>query len=362
MTAVVQAAYPGRSAAWNHWVYSIPCRAVQFFDAKLHVQYQRGVHLPQMGLWLDPRDRRPFAFVSHAHSDHIGNHHRVILTPGTAALMRERLAGKRQELLVPFGQTMEMPELPGTRLTLLPAGHVLGSSQIHLESDLGSLLYTGDFKLRPSLCAEKTEWLHAETLIMETTFGLPFYRFPPSEAVLGQVVAFCEEALADGAVPVLLAYSLGKAQEILCALGNAGLSAALHSSVFKMTEIYRALMPSLQANYVLHTESTPRGQVLIHPPTSVNSPLVQKITHKRTAVLTGWALNPSARFRYRTDAAFPLSDHADYDDLLRYVGLVKPRRVLTVHGYAAEFAQDLRSRGVESWALGEANQLEFSGF
>ena len=75
-------------------------------------------------------------------------------------------------------------------------------------------------------------------------------------------------------------------------------------------------------------------------------------------MLTGWALDPGATYRYQCDAAFPLTDHADYPDLLRYVELVQPKRVLTLHGFAAEFAGDLRDRGVEAWALTEANQLE----
>jgi DNA ligase-1 len=77
-------------------------------------------------------------------------------------------------------------------------------------------------------------------------------------------------------------------------------------------------------------------------------------------MLTGWALNPGANHRFQCDAAFPLSDHADYHDLLKYVELVQPKRVFTLHGYAREFAQDLRRRGVEAWALGEDNQLELS--
>jgi Cft2 family RNA processing exonuclease len=77
-------------------------------------------------------------------------------------------------------------------------------------------------------------------------------------------------------------------------------------------------------------------------------------------MVTGWALDSSARYRYRCDEAFPLSDHADYDDLIRFVEAVAPRRVLTLHGFAADFARDLRARGVDAWALGEANQLDLA--
>jgi DNA ligase-1 len=86
--------------------------------------------------------------------------------------------------------------------------------------------------------------------------------------------------------------------------------------------------------------------------------MLEKIPRKRVALISGWAVDPHAVYRYQVDAAFPLSDHADYDDLLRYVELVQPRRVLTLHGFAAAFASDLRARGLEAWALSEENQME----
>ena len=86
--------------------------------------------------------------------------------------------------------------------------------------------------------------------------------------------------------------------------------------------------------------------------------MLEKIREKRVAMISGWAVEPNAIYRYQVDAAFPLSDHADYTDLIRYVELVKPKRVLTLHGFAAEFARDLRERGIEAWALSEENQME----
>jgi DNA ligase-1 len=100
--------------------------------------------------------------------------------------------------------------------------------------------------------------------------------------------------------------------------------------------------------------------VVICPPSANRTRLVQRIKNRRTAILTGWALNPATIHRYQCDAAFPLSDHADYPELIKYVELVQPKRVFTVHGFAREFAEDLRRRGIEAWSLGEDNQLEFS--
>src|SRR5205823_8240804 len=100
------------------------------------------------------------------------------------------------------------------------------------------------------------------------------------------------------------------------------------------------------------------GKVLICPPSANRSRMLEKIPRKRVAMISGWAVDPNAIYRYQVDAAFPLSDHADYDDLLHYVELVGPKRVFTLHGFAAQFARDLRARGIEAWALTEENQME----
>src|SRR6478609_5920649 len=154
------------------------------------VRYHRGVELPDSGLWLDPHDPQALAFVSHAHSDHVAAHREVILSQGTSALMRERLGGKRIEHVVEYGEHVE---IRGLRLTLLPAGHIFGSAQSFIEADTGSLLYTGDFKLRQGLSAEPAQWRHAETLIMETTYGLPRYAMPPTDETIARMVEFCRE-------------------------------------------------------------------------------------------------------------------------------------------------------------------------
>ena len=318
----------------------------------IHVRYHRGLELPAHALWLDPHVAKPFAFVSHAHSDHIARHAEVVTTAATARLMRARLGGERREHVLAFGETRAFRDCA---LTLLPAGHILGSAQSFVESAAGTLLYTGDFKLRPGLSAEPAQWRHADTLIMETTFGLPRYVMPPTAEVLAQIIAFCHAALDERAVPVLLAYSLGKAQEAVCALLAAGLTPMLHDAVFAMTEIHRELRADFPTGYVRFDATHTAGHVLIFPPNAKNSRLPAP---RRTAVLTGWALDPSAKYRYQCDAAFPLTDHADYPDLLRYVALVQPRRVLTLHGFAAPFAADLRARGTEAWALTEDDQLE----
>jgi DNA ligase 1 len=320
----------------------------------IDVRYERGVYLPQQDVWLDPWDAKRFAFISHAHSDHIAPHEEIIISERTARLLRSRLPGHRTEHVLPFG---EERIVHGINLMLLPAGHIFGSAQCFLCIGDESLLYTGDFKLRPGKSAEQARWRKADTLIMETTFGLPRYRFPPAEQVIDQMVAFCREAIDTGNVAVLLGYSLGKAQEILCSLDGAGLTPMLHGSVYQMTRIYEQFGQSF-CKYVRYNPNDVAGKVLICPPSANRSHMLERIPRKRVAMISGWAVDPNAVYRYQVDAAFPLSDHADYDDLIRFVELVQPRRVLTLHGFAAAFARDLRNRGIEAWALNEENQME----
>ena len=230
---------------------------------------------------------------------------------------------------------------------------------LHATTDQGSLLYSGDFKLRPSLAAETCVVPRADVLIMETTFGLPRYVFPPQTEIERGLIDFCRQALADLVTPVLYAYSLGKTQELLQIVGRAGLPVMLHAHGYRMTQRYAELGMMLPPFALLNT-GTYSGHVIIAPPMSGQSEPLSWIHPKRTAVATGWAMDHGAIYRHGCDAAFPLSDHADFPDLLAFVDRVKPKLVYTLHGFAKEFAATLRVRGIEAWAIGQQNQLELT--
>ncbi|QYM80132.1 ATP-dependent DNA ligase [Horticoccus luteus] len=320
------------------------------------VQFRGGVWLPQIDWWLDAHFPAPRSFVSHAHFDHLALHREILCSAVTARLMRNRLPGERIEHILPFGQTE--PLTPATTVTLHPAGHIFGSAQSLLVHERhGSLLYTGDFKLRPGRSAERCATPRADVLIMETTFGLPRYVFPPTAQVLADITAFCRNTLDDHETPVLFGYSLGKSQELLSSLADAQLPVMLHPQTLTLTHIYEELGLTFPP-FRPFDASAVAGHVVICPPQARGSSFLKKISAPRTAVITGWAIDPGAVYRYQCDAAFPLSDHADYADLLRFVEAVQPQRVLTLHGFAQEFARTLRERGVEAWAIGQSNQLE----
>jgi DNA ligase-1 len=325
------------------------------------IEYRGGdLHLPDLNLWLDPSE--PLVgpekvFVSHAHSDHIAAHREVILSKPTSKLMQARMPGVRLEHRLEFGESRRFESAPASfAITLLPAGHIFGSAMSLIEANRETLLYTGDFKLRHGFSAERCEPRPADILIMETTYGRPQYRFPPADAVIQGIIRFCKEALDNDETPVLLGYSLGKSQEILCGLGDAGLPIMLHGTVFRLTQIYEQFGQCFP-QYERYEAGSARGKVLLCPPNVINSAMLRNLGKTRTAILTGWAVDQNCRFRYQCDAAFPLSDHADFPDLIELVRKVNPKRVLTLHGFAADFAQTLRELGYDASPLSEDEQF-----
>lgn len=319
-----------------------------------------GIYFPRLQLWFDPhRPKQELAFVSHAHSDHTARHREVVLTEPTSRLMRARLGGQRKEHILAFGERHEFKrEGREFHLTLLPAGHILGSAMALLECDGQSLLYTGDFKLRPGLAAERCEPRRADVLIMETTFGRPRYEFPHAGDVLRELVRFCREATEANGTALLHCYSLGKTQEVLCGLEGANLRIALHTSAFEMTKIYEQFGHRFPEHQKLDSGHG-AGWVVVCPP-GASRPALPAGNPLRSAVITGWALDPGCKYQHRCDAAFPLSDHADFPDLITFVKRVQPRRIHTLHGFAADFAGTLRRMGHEAWALSEDEQLELA--
>src|SRR5512140_1725623 len=172
------------------------------------IELHRGaLRVAGTALQLDAQRRADCAFVSHAHGDHIGRHDRTIATPATLALMNHRLgepkrARKAEHLpagyRAPFG-------LGALTLELFPAGHVLGSAQLRVTlEDHRTLGYSGDLCTDTPHAAEPAEVMPCDVLVLESTFGLPRYVFPPKAEVLAAIRRFVDDALSDGETPALL--------------------------------------------------------------------------------------------------------------------------------------------------------------
>ena len=316
-----------------------------------------GIYLPEADLWLDPSRKKALAFVSHAHGDHFAPHEETICSKPTGALVRERFRKRGVYHELDYGKVATVGSY---EIEIFPAGHTLGSAQILVRrrSDGASLIYTGDFKTREGLTAEPTEVRQADTLIMETTFGLPKYEFPSLADVREQVLVFCEDALAERRVPVLLGYSFGKAQEIMAMLNGTDHELVIYPTVEKLMGVYVRFGFEFPAYEVFELGMDLAGKVLVMPPMGRKHNPLADTKGLRRAMFSGWGIDPSAKYRYGVDEVFPLSDHAGYTDLVEFVRAVDPVQVLTTHGYVGEFARDLRRLGIEAWSLKGTDQLE----
>ncbi|TMD42384.1 MAG: MBL fold metallo-hydrolase [Chloroflexi bacterium] len=317
------------------------------------ILWDSGIYLPELGLWLDPRQPRPRAVISHAHSDHVAAHPLAYATPATRRLVTHRRPSLTTVQGLEYGQPLRLEHCS---LTLHPAGHVLGSAQALIETDWGAILYTGDLKTRSGFTSVPAIPVPADVLLLESTFGKPHYRFPDSAEVIAAIVSWCRSVIDSGATPVLLGYSLGKGQEILSALAAEGIHIALHASLFGVTEVYRELGCRFPQYQVLGAALV-RPTVVITPPTARRNGLREMLGEFKTAALTGWAMDPSLKARLEVDAVFPLSDHADFEELCCYAERVGATMTYTVLGFDEELAMHLRRRGIRAKALTAIDQL-----
>lgn len=318
--------------------------------------HKSGLKVTGTPLWLDARRKSPVSFVSHAHSDHIARHERVIATAPTVKLMRHRLGEVQSALEVPYRTPFTLGSL---KLELFPAGHVLGSAQIKVTRDDGHrLVYTGDFSLERLATAEPAVIAECDTLVMEATFGHPRFRFPPRDQVFDEVERWARKHLERGVRPILYAYSLGKSQEAIAQLHARGLKACVHPSVHAVSEIYRASGVAVPTRVFDGTFEP--DEVGVFPPFG-KSPQLKGIVPRVTAVLTGWAVEPWAARRSAADVAFPISDHADFPSLVRCAKASGAREIVTVHGFARELAEGLRKEGLFARAATQAVQLDLFG-
>lgn len=311
--------------------------------------YEEGLLLTQGRLWVDVRRRQARSFVSHAHADHMARHELALCTPETGRLYQARL-GRRPVREMLLGKPIDYG---GLRLTALPAGHCLGSAMLFAEDGTQSLLYTGDFKLGPSLTSVACEPRHAEVLVMESTFGRPDYRLPPREEVIEQLIYAVQEAFEQGRTPVIHAYALGKSQEVTKILTQHGIPVLQHPKVWEMSQVYEACGMKLghgEFDVACYDRRPLEGHAVITLPKGMKNHRVAGLGAVTSIAVTGWAAAPESPFRLGVDRAFPLSDHADFDQLIRMAELVAPERILCTHG-PRSFVDELKQRGFNAEPL-----------
>jgi Cft2 family RNA processing exonuclease len=310
----------------------------------LEVVFDRGIYLPQLDLWLDSGRRKESGFISHAHSDHTARHSRPVLSRNTALLLTEYFQ-KCSPRVLDYGEPLETEKYS---LTLYPAGHCLGSAQALVESRATGerLLYTGDFKSRPSPVNEPLEPVACDVLVMEATYGRPEYTFPDEGETLRTAFTTLRYWLSRGERPVIQGWRLGKSQEVLHHLLAAGFEVTVEESAYRVAETYQQAGVSFPASFGCLDGQWPEGQVVVCPPGRKSGQALDKFRHKRVMELTGWAVGGGRSWGPRRvgDASLPFSDHADFNDLVDYVKRVQPQVVYTVNGFP-DLAAHLRKLG-----------------
>ena len=315
---------------------------------------RHGLYLPDADLHLDARSAPGTVFVSHAHSDHCSYAARILCTPETAVLHDAR-RGERESINVPFDSTVRVHEAD---VTLRPAGHALGSAMIVARGAGGTVAYTGDYKLRANPFTPQAVVPRCDELVMECTFGEPRYVFPPDDELVASLYRFVDDARAAHATPVVLAYALGKGQEALYHLTRRGYDVVLHGAIARMCEVHERLGYSFPGpgSWTRYKKGEVGDRVLMTTPSTRKTAMVQKLPAKRICYLTGWAYHPGAFNIYKDcDLVLPLSDHADFDELVRTATESGARKVYTVHG-PASFSAHLRSIGIDAEHLADHPQ------
>jgi Cft2 family RNA processing exonuclease len=312
-----------------------------------------GIRLPEIGLWLDPVDGCDLAWVSHGHSDHArGTHCRVLATPETLEIYRirfcESLAPSTQFQPLPYGESLD---LGGARLTSLPAGHILGSAQLLIEAGGERIVYTGDFKLRAPICAAAATVEPCDRLIVESTFGLPIFHLLDTDDARARILAFARECLAEDVAPAYIAHPLGRGQEVLHVLCEAGIPTAVHGAIARFLPVYEAAKFRFPG-WMPYQARDIAGKALVvaHGFQKVLQAAAKSV---RIAYVSGWARLDNARARTGAEELIPYSDHAGFDELLALVDRSGAKQVDVVHGYAEGFARILADRGVAARAARE---------
>lgn len=289
-----------------------------------------GIYLPELNIGFDYSGSDvDHIFISHAHADHMPRNRSVpvFCTENTFELMKER-GYNGTATTMQFGRPMEVN---GAKVTFYPAGHILGSAMTYVESDLGNVLYTGDYRTPPSPATEGFERpVNVDYLITEATFSLPIYRWASVEKLAEEVQLFAENTLNEGYTPLFLAYNLGKAQEIMHMVAPLGRTVQIHGAGYKLCHVYEKAGINL-GSYEEYDRETCKGKIIIAPSSAFNNGIASNVQKLRIAYCSGWAAREATRTQMTVDKLIPLSDHLDFFELIELCKKLNPRKVYITH-------------------------------
>jgi putative mRNA 3-end processing factor len=302
---------------------------------------------------IDPARPVPRAVITHGHGDHArSGNERVLATPATIAIMRERYGDAAGGSLQPLAYG-EIVTAGDVAVRLVPAGHVLGSAQIVLEYRGTRVVVSGDYKRRPDPTCAPFEPCNCDAFITEATFGLPVFRHPPDtqeiDKLLHSLALFPERCHLVGV------YGLGKCQRVLALLRRAGYEQPvyLHGALIKLTELYERL--GVRLGPVLPLSGVSRealkGRIVLAPPSATADSWSRRLPEPLVAMASGWM-----RVRQRAKARgveLPLviSDHADWDELTATIEEVAAEEIWVTHGREEALVHYATQKGYRARAL-----------
>jgi putative mRNA 3-end processing factor len=322
-------------------------------DSELVVLRPEGLYCPPGGFYIDPWRPVERAVITHAHADHARRGHAAYLaTAVSEGVLRARLGSITLQGLA-YGETVV---IDGVRLSLHPAGHVLGSAQVRLEHRgrvwvaSGDYYYSGHEADANPTCTP-FEPVRCDCFITESTFGLPIYRWRAPREVFGEIDRWWAGNAATGRASLLLAYSFGKAQRLLAGVDPSIGPIVVHGAVDTVNQAYRAggvaLPPTLRLEEVRERALLQRALV-IAPPAVQGSAWARKLGECSDAFASGWMQLRGARRRQGLDRGFVLSDHADWPGLQRAIAATGASRVIVTHGYEAVMVRWLQQQGLQA--------------
>jgi putative mRNA 3-end processing factor len=298
------------------------------------------------------------AVITHAHGDHA--------RPGSASylcaarglpVLRTRLGEDAAIEGLRYG---EVRDINGVKVSLHPAGHVLGSSQVRIEHAGEVWVVSGDYKLDPDPTCEPFESVPCHAFVTESTFGLPIYRWRAPEETFARVNAWWRANAAAGRASVIFAYAFGKAQRILASVDSSIGPIVVHGAVDVLNRGYRACgveLPMTRTVGDFEAKKDHADALIVAPPSAQSSPWLKRFGDYSDAFASGWMAIRGARRRRAVDQGFVLSDHADWPSLNRAIAATGAERVFVTHGASVPLVQWLIELGLEAHAM----KTEFEG-
>ena len=316
----------------------------------LIVSRREGLYCAAGDFYIDPWRPVPRAVITHAHADHARRGSGAYLShTDSAGTLRSRLGADISLQTLPYGEAVD---IGGTRVSLHPAGHVLGSAQVRIEHQGEVWVASGDYKLEHDGTCTPFEPVRCDTFITESTFGLPIYRWPTQPELFADINAWWQANAEAGRPSVIYAYSFGKAQRILHGVDASIGPIFVHGAVETLNAVYRdagvALPPTHRVQDGKLDKAAMARVLVVAPPSVAGSPWLRRFGAVSDAFASGWMQVRGARRRRGVDRGFVMSDHADWPGLQRAIGGTGAQNIIVTHGQTATMVRWLQEQGLNA--------------